>query len=194
MSQTENRPWALLVIDMQNDFVLPDAVLCVRGALATVPAIAQACDWFRERGWPVIWVTREHAADGSDVEAMRVALMRRHPFLVPGTPGCELVAGLEPGAGDLHVVKRRWSAFLQTELDWILRRLGVASVAVAGTQIPNCLRATVYDAISYGYETVMLSDCCSAQSEEVAESNYRDMRNVGVDCLPLTEFAVRSAS
>ena len=104
------------------------------------------------------------------------------------------MAGLEPRAGDPHVVKRRWSAFLQTELDWILRRLGVVSVAVAGTQIPNCLRATVYDAISYGYETVMLSDCCSAQSDEVAESNYRDMRNVGVDCLPLTEFAVRSAS
>ena len=49
-------PWALLVIDMQNDFVRPGAVLCVQGAEATLPSIRRACDWFRARAWPVIWV------------------------------------------------------------------------------------------------------------------------------------------
>ena len=67
-------PWALLVIDMQNDFVRSDSVLCVRGAEASLPRIRRACRWFRARGWPVIWVVREHAADGSDIEAMRLEL------------------------------------------------------------------------------------------------------------------------
>jgi nicotinamidase-related amidase len=193
MLMADRPDWALLVIDMQNDFVLPDAVLCVQGALATVPAIDRACRWFRGRAWPVVWVTREHAADGTDVETMRLALFRRQPFLVPGTPGCALVEGLRPEPGDLHVVKRRWSAFLQTELDWVLRRLGVTRIAVAGTQIPNCLRATVYDAVSHGYEAVLLTDCCSAQDEAVAEANYRDLRNIGVGCLPLEAFAAGPA-
>jgi len=188
---TESRkttPWALLVIDMQNDFVLPDAPLCVGGALATVPMVRRACDWFRTRGWPVIWVVREHAQDGSDVEAMRYELFRKTPALVPGTPGCAIVSGLEPRPDELRIVKKRWSAFMHTELDWVLRRKRIERVALSGTQIPNCLRATVFDAVCYGYQAVMLSDACSAQSEEIAEANYRDIRNIGVDCLALEQF------
>jgi len=183
-------PWVLLVIDMQDDFVQPSAPLCVRGALATVPAIRRACDWFRARGWPVIWVVREHAADGSDVEAMRCELFRKTPLLVPGTPGCAIVSGLDPRSDELRIVKKRWSAFMHTELDWVLRRKGIERIAVSGTQIPNCLRATVFDAVCYGYQAVMLSDACSAQTPEVAEANYRDIRAIGVDCVTLEQFAV----
>ena len=189
---TESRkttPWALLVIDMQNDFVLADAPLCVQGALATVPAIRRACECFRDRAWPVIWVIREHAADGSDVEAMRYELFRTTPVLVPGTPGCAIVSELSPRADELCIVKKRWSAFMRTELDWVLRRKGIERLAVCGTQIPNCLRATVFDAVCYGYQAVMLTDACSAQSAEIAEANYRDIRNIGVDCLRLEQFA-----
>ena len=182
-------PWALLVIDMQNDFVRPDAVLCVRGAEASLPSIRSACDWFRARGWPVIWVVREHAADGSDIEAMRLDLFRRTPVLVPGTPGCEIVAGLEPRPGEPRIVKKRWSVFMQTELDWVLRRIGVERIAVSGTQIPNCLRATVYDAVCYGYQCRLLSDACSAQNEEVKAANLRDIRDIGVECPTVEEFA-----
>jgi nicotinamidase-related amidase len=189
---TESRssaPWALLVIDMQNDFVLQGAPLCVSGALATLPAIRRACDWFRARDWPVIWVVREHAADGSDVEAMRYALFRQTPVLVPGTPGCAIVTGLDPRSDEPRIVKKRWSAFMHTELDWVLRRKGIERIAVSGTQVPNCLRATVFDAVCYGYRAVMLSDACSAESPEIAEANYRDIRDIGVDCVKLERFA-----
>lgn len=181
-------PWALLVIDMQNDFVRSDSVLCVRGAEATLPRIRRACRWFRARGWPVIWVVREHAADGSDIEAMRLELFRQTPVLVPGTPGCEIVSGLEPEPGEPRIVKKRWSAFLQTELDWVLRRRRLERIAVSGTQIPNCLRATVFDAVCYGYHCVLLSDASSAQDEEVKQANLKDIRNIGVACPTVEEF------
>lgn len=105
-------PWALLIVDMQNDFVLPDAVLCVAGAQVSIPTIRGVADWFRARRWPVIYLVREHAADGSDVERLRLDLFHRSPFLVPGTPGCDIVAGLEPRPGNLRLVKKRWSAFV----------------------------------------------------------------------------------
>jgi len=175
---------------MQNDFVLPDGLLCVAGAQATITAIAHAADWFRARGWPVVYVVREHAADGSDVERTRLGLFRRHPFLVPGTRGCEIVSGLEPRPGDLRIVKKRWSAFMHTELDWVLRRMGIERIAVSGTQIPNCLRATLFDAVCHGYEAVLLTDASSAQTPEVARHNLDDLRQIGVECLSMHAFAV----
>jgi nicotinamidase-related amidase len=187
----QSEPWALLVIDMQNDFVLPEARLCVRGALATVPTIAAAVDRFRRSGWPVIWVVREHAADGSDLERLRAEELQGDPVLVAGTAGAEIVAGLSPRSDEPRVVKKRWSAFMQTELDWLLRRRGVDRIAVSGTQIPNCLRATVFDAVSHDYRVALLTDACSAQSDEIAESNIRDIRNIGVVCLSLAEFGDR---
>jgi len=123
---------------------------------------------------------------------MRYELFRQTPVLVPGTLGCDVVSGLDPRPDELRIVKKRWSAFMHTELDWVLHRKGIGRIAVSGTQIPNCLRATVLDAVCYGYQAVMLTDACSAQSTEIAEANYRDIRNIGVDCLSLEQFAAGS--
>jgi len=78
---------------------------------------------------------------------------------------------------------------MHTELDWVLRRRGIERIAVSGTQIPNCLRATVFDAVCYGYRAVMLSDACSAQTPQVAEANYREICGIGAQCLSLEQFA-----
>jgi len=77
---------------------------------------------------------------------------------------------------------------MQTELDWVLRRIGVDRIAVSGTQIPNCLRATVFDAVCYGYQCRLLSDASSAQNDEVKAANLRDIRNIGVACPTVEEF------
>ena len=65
---------ALVIIDMQNDFVLPEAPLCVKGAQATVPTIQKLLDRARTEGWRVIHVIRQHRRDGSDVEIGRAPL------------------------------------------------------------------------------------------------------------------------
>jgi len=86
------------------------------------------------------------------------------------------------------VVKPRFSAFFGTELELILRRLGVDSVVVCGTQYPNCIRATAFDGLSYGYHTVVITDATSASTLVVAESNIRDMENIGIRCISFEEF------
>ena len=80
---------------------------------------------------------------------------------------------------DRIIVKPRFSAFFATNLDLVLRRLGVQTVVLAGTTTPNCIRTTCYDALSLDYDTVVLSDCTSSVSDAVQESNLADMQRIG---------------
>lgn len=182
---------ALIIIDMQNDFVDPKGVLCVAGAQSTIPAIADMADYARSKeDWIVIYIVREHRTNGLDVDQPRVPLFTdgKPGYCVPGTWGGEIVKGLEVKEGDLVVAKTRNSAFFQTPLDNILRRLGVKTCVLAGTQYPNCVRGTANDCMSLNYETICALECCSAKTPEVAEHNIFDMRNMGIKCLPIAEI------
>ncbi len=180
---------ALVIIDMQNDFVLPDAPLCVRGAQATIPTIRTLLDQAREQGWRIIHVIRQHRPDGSDVEKARVPLFAKGSGIcIPGTKGAEIVEELAPRPGETVLRKLRFSAFFQTELDMLLKRLGVDTLVITGTQYPNCVRGTAVDAMSHDYTPIVVTDACSAQNEEVAAANIRDMKNMGIACVTLAEL------
>jgi nicotinamidase-related amidase len=184
---------ALLIVDMQNDFVLPDAPAAVAGARETMPAIAALAEHARKRSWPVIHVVREHRPDGSDVEYTRRELFQNGGGIcVAGTPGARIVAELTPRSGDYVLTKQRFSAFLGTELDFLLRRLRVETLVVAGTQYPNCIRATAVDALGRDYRVIVVSDACSAQTERVAANNIEDMRNMGIACMAFQELSNHS--
>ncbi len=177
--------YALLMIDMQNGFLNPQSPLCIRGARATVPACAAAIAACRAAGVPVVFVNRAYRADGSDVEhTRRVVWAAGGRPLTPGSTG-PLSVENPPEFGrrdtDYQIVKPRYSAFFQTPLDLLLRRLGVTGVLLAGTTTPNCIRTTCYDAISLDYQVVVLSDCCSSNTEEIQRANLLDMANVGAD-------------
>ncbi|KXZ55555.1 hypothetical protein GPECTOR_2g1104 [Gonium pectorale] len=131
---------------------------------------------------PIIWVIREHDASGVDVEYTRAHLFKDGGAgsTVPGTKGAELVEGLEVRQGELVIVKKRFSAFLHTHLDLVLRRLRIRRVALCGVQTPNCVRATAVDALGHDYETVVLSDATASKSEAVQEANLEDMRCMGI--------------
>jgi len=183
---------ALIIVDMQNDFVLPDGPGCVAGAMATVPRIREVLDAFRAKRYPIFHVVREYRADGSDIEITRLKrFMNEVKMTVPGTPGCEVVKDLAPLPGEYRVVKNRFSGFMNTELDLILRRLKVETLAVCGTQYPNCIRATVFDAVSLGYETVVITDATSAATPAIAAANILDLRNIGVTCATFADVRER---
>lgn len=186
---TEKADKAIIVIDMQNDFVDPKGVLCVAGAKATIPAIAELLKYGREQKWKIVYIVRDHRHSGLDVDAPRVPLFvdGKPGYCVPGTWGHEIVDGIKPEKDDLIVSKFRNSAFFNTQLDLILRRLGVKTVILCGTQYPNCVRGTANDAMSYDYETVVCTDGSSAKTPEVAEANIFDMRNMGIKCISLEE-------
>ena len=130
---------ALIIIDMQNDFVLPSSPVHVSGAQATVPSVRKLLDTARSREWSVIHAVREYRRDASDIERPRVKdFLERGGYSISGTPGAKIVEELRPLEGEVRIVKQRFSAFMQTELDLILRRLGIKHVVICETQYPNC--------------------------------------------------------
>jgi nicotinamidase-related amidase len=180
---------ALLIIDMQNDFVLPHAPAVVSGAFASIPRVKDVLVWFRKLNYPIFHIVREYRDDGSDIEiTRRDAFLAGPSYAVPGSKGVEIVESLAPIHGEYRIVKPRFSAFFGTELDLILRRLNIGRLVICGTQYPNCIRATAFDGLSHGYETVVITDATSASCLEVAESNIRDMKNVGIRCLLFEDF------
>ncbi len=186
---------ALLMIDMQNGFINEASPLCIRGAKATVPACAQAIAAFRAADQTVVFVNRAYRPDGSDVELprRRVWASGGKP-LMPGSVGplsVENPPEFHRTPEDYEIIKPRYSAFFQTPLDLLLRRLGVEMVALAGTTTPNCIRTTCYDALSLDYRAVVLSDCCSSNTVDIQRANLLDMENAGAEVLTLEDYISR---
>ena len=181
---------ALLIIDMQNDFVLDGAPLHIPGAAKVVAQIQAVRNSFLEADLPVIHVMRVHRADGSDVEISRRNLFLRSPFAVEGTDGVEIIRDLTPQEGEFIITKTRMSAFLFTELDLLLRSLEADGVVVTGIQTPNCIRATVFDAFAYNYETWLVDDAVMAKDKEIHRDNVRDMENIGTRIITSDEVPI----
>ena len=184
---------AILMIDMENGFVDPRSGHCIRFAQSTVPACARALDLARTKGIPVFFVKRRYRQDGSDVEVTRFAQWKASGrSCAPGSRGfnsAQAPEALRPQPGDYSIIKPRWSAFFQTELDLLLRRLEIRTVILAGTTTPNCVRTTCYDAIALDYNVVVLSECCSSQTEEIQQANLGDMERVGAILMDNAAFA-----
>ena len=179
---------ALVIVDMQNDFVLPNAPQSVRGALQIIPNLQKVLRFFREKKLPVFHAIREYRADGSDIEKTRLVGFLKQSYCVPNTQGVQIIQELSPIDGEYRIIKNRFSAFMQTELDFILRRLEVQEIVVCGIQYPNCIRATVFDAIALGYDVTLIRDATGAQTKEVAKANIDDMKNINVECITTKEI------
>ena len=178
---------ALLIVDMQEDIVGRR-----ESTRRTVQPLRQVLDAFRRKGLPVVHIIRTYRRDWSDVELPRVAeFQERGPRVIENTPGARIVSQLAPREGEHVVVKKRWSGFFMTELPLLLHRLNVGSVVIGGTQTPNCVRSTAFDAISYDLETAVLSDGTSAATPEIHEANLLDMRNIGIELLSCEEACAR---
>lgn len=183
--------YVLLIIDMQNDFVLPppEGKARGRGALETVPRIAGALEYFRRNRCPVYHIIRQHSPDGSDVERFRrESFLANGGYTLPGSHGSEIVEPLKPRPGETVIIKKRFSGFMNTPLDLMLRNLDNPHLVICGTQYPNCIRMTVFDAVSLGYPVTLLTDATSAHTREIAENNIRDIREIGVSCITLEEY------
>lgn len=183
---------ALIMIDMQRAYLEHESPVCIPGAKETVPACAELIRACREREIPVVFVARCYRDDGSDVEHPRL-----EGWLQAGRPVSVSAQGILSGQfpeefgvkpDDYIVVKPRFSAFFGTELDALLRRLGVDSLLMAGTTTPNCIRTTAYDAIALEYNVAVLADCTSSATEEIQRVNLEDMARIGVQLMESKAF------
>ncbi|WJX42803.1 hypothetical protein P8452_29992 [Trifolium repens] len=183
---------ALIVIDMQKDFIEDGSPMLVRGGKDIIPNVIKAVEVARQRGILIVWVVREHDPLGRDVE-----LFRRHLYTSEkvgptskGSEGAELVDGLVIREGDYKLVKTRFSAFFSTHLHSFLQGAGINSLVVTGVQTPNCIRQTVFDAVALDYQSVtVLVDATAAATPAIHIANVFDMKNIGVATPTLQEWS-----
>ena len=186
---------AFIIIDQQKDFNLPGAPFRVDCGLEAEPYIEQALAATREvnkeiNNIPVFHVFRYYRADGTDCEITRYDAFASKCYhgCTIGEEGAEELDPIHPIPGEYCIVKQRWSAFFHTELDLILRRVGVKQVILTGVQTPNCIRGTVWDANSLDYEVIVLTDATNAKTPEVHQANLFDMKNIGIKMMTTAEY------
>ncbi len=180
---------ALVIIDMQNDIAHPDGQMFIRDAAGRLTAMGAVLDAFREAQQPVIHVVRSYREDGWDVEHFRVPYFQAgRGMLIEGTWGRMIIDRLNPVEGEPIVVKQRFSAFFQTELDLLLRRARVERIAVVGVNLPNCPRATMFDAISLDYDVIAVEDALATANEDTRIANLNDLKGVGIRVATVEEI------
>lgn len=155
---------ALLVIDMERDFVDAGAVQETPGGRAIVPAINRLIAWARAHGVPVIFTHEMHRADLSDYG---IELEFDPVHCLEGTPGCELTDGLDARPGDYRIRnKRRYDCFLGTDLDLLLRARRITNLVCCGVTTHCCVMSTVYSARNLDYRVLVPRDAVAAVSPE----------------------------
>ncbi len=146
---------ALVIIDMQNDFVRDEGTLQVKSAPDTVPAIGRLLELARDSGMRVAFSQDTH--DPGDPE---FAIWPEHALR--GTWGWEMIEELAPRDGELVVQKVRYDAFYGTELDHMLRLWGVKTILLCGTVANICVHYTAASAALRWYDVVIAKDAVSA--------------------------------
>jgi nicotinamidase-related amidase len=155
---------ALLVIDMANDFVAAGAVMQTPGGLAIIPVINRLITWARSWNAPVIFTHETHRPDRSDYG---IELEFDPVHCVEGTPGAELVAGLDVRPHDYHITaKRRYDCVLGTDLDLLLRNKRIENLVTCGVTTHQCVMSTVFTARHLDYRVLVAADACAGVSAD----------------------------
>jgi ureidoacrylate peracid hydrolase len=176
---------ALLVVDVQNDFVHPEGRsgrtgIDVSPLRAAVVQINRLIDAARESGTPVIYIRVEH---GAEVDTAPYRARYEHRGMTPGdtlchagTWGSALYEDLRPPrAADLQLVKHGYDAFSVEELPAILRERGVGTVVVTGVVANLCVRATTFSAFEHGFFPVVPRESTASVEDGLAKRTLEDI-------------------
>ncbi len=176
---------ALIVVDMQNDFIHPDGWFAGKGIdltpiRAVIPAIERLAIGLRRADIPVIWLNWGVRADRANLPPLTVEKGRgggsptysdpspsgRGHILVRDEWGAAIADGLTVAPSDLVVHKHRLSGFWDNELDSILRQRGITTLLFAGVNIDRCVFSTLQDANFLGYDCMLVEDSCQTVSPD----------------------------
>lgn len=177
---------ALVLVDMQNDFLHPDGAYGRANqscdAIAALPArLAGVAEAMRSAGG---WIASTHftLVPGKGGEPfISPHLKQLRPFLgkgdfAPGSHGQALIDQLQPA--DLSVEKVAFSAFYQSRLEWMLNRAGIETLIFGGIVTNGGVASTVRDAHVRDFHTTVLSDGCAAFSDEAHESTIASLSTI----------------
>jgi ureidoacrylate peracid hydrolase len=177
----ETSKTALLVIDMQNDFgskggMFDRAGLDISMIQATVQPTSKVLAAARNSGIPIVYLKMGFRPDLSDLGTVNSPNRTRHlhfgagqkviapdgtegRFLIRDRWNTDIISELKPKTEDKIVYKHRFSGFFETELDAVLKRLGIKYLVVTGCTTSVCVESTVRDAMFRDYSCVLLEDC-----------------------------------
>ncbi|RLU02318.1 MAG: cysteine hydrolase [Ketobacter sp.] len=188
------RSTALIIIDMQRDFIEPGGfgsslgndVSKLRRAIEPCQALLTAA---RRLGMMVIHTREGHRADLSDAHPAKV--LRGKPstrigaegpmgrILIRGEPGHDIIPELYPIAGEMVIDKPGKGAFYQTDLELILTTGGISTLLVCGVTTEVCVHTTIREGNDRGYRCVAVSDCCASYFDEFHETGLRMIKAQG---------------
>ena len=153
-----NKKYAILVVDMLNDFVT--GALGCDNARAIVKPTQELLEEARKNNVPVIFCNDSHLK-GVDKE-----LDFWGDHAIRGTMGADVIPELPISEKDYVILKRRYSAFFQTDLDLLLKELGVTTVVITGLHTHMCCRHTAADAFQNNYEVIFANEATNAFTKE----------------------------
>jgi ureidoacrylate peracid hydrolase len=179
--EVDPRKTAVIVVDMQNDFLIKGGLLDRMGIDVVpirkiVPRIQETLEAARKAGLLIVYLKMGYRPDLSDIgsedspmgrdnrraqvgEKTRAPDGREGRVLVRDTWNTDIIEELKPHPGDILVYKTRYSGFYNTELDAILKRRGIRTLIMTGCTTSVCVESTLRDAMFRDYTPVLLSDC-----------------------------------
>ena len=177
---------ALLIIDMQRDFLDPEGYIArtgvdVRGLRAIIPNVRRLLDAARAKGVRVIHTREGHRPDLSDLSAVKArrAAGAGAPIgstgplgrlLVRGEPGHAIIAELQPLPSEPVIDKPGFGAFYATDLEQLLRVADVRTLIIVGVTTDICVHSTLREAVDRGFECLTVGDACAAGDPAIHEA------------------------
>lgn len=186
---------ALVLVDLQNDFLHPDGAYGRAGqsapAIAALPQrLAPLAEAMRRAGG---WIVSTHFTliPGKHGEPLIAPQLRKlRPFLakgdfVPGSFGHDLVDALKPA--DLTIEKVAYSAFYMSRMEFVLRRAGIETLIFSGIVTNGGVASTLRDAHLRDFHPILLRDGCAAFSEPVHDVTIASLATIAevTDCASL---------
>ena len=185
-SKIQAEATALVIVDMQNDFIHPNGAYGRAGqtaeTISALPArLKRLANTIRAAGG---WIVSTHftLVPGKAGEPFISEHLRSlRPFLAkgdfaPGSFGHDLIDELTPA--DLKVEKVAFSAFYQSRMDWMLRRAGIKTLVFGGIVTNGGVASTARDAHVRDYDIVIIKDGCGAFSQEAHDATIESLATI----------------
>jgi len=169
------RSTAVIVIDMQNAFVAKGATYETPGARTMIPKLERILAFAREHEMPIIWTQSDHSAPYSGIMLKKFPTIREDKYLWQGDPSFELYPEMAPRPGEFRVVKHKYDAFFETNLDAILRNQSIKTVVIVGTATNVCCESTARSAFFRDYCVAFPSDCYASFDDSMHQATLKTL-------------------
>lgn len=168
---------ALVVVDMQKEFLVDGAMVPVWGGPAILPRLSRLIDTFRHHDQPVIYT--KHSYYNPEIDGGTTGewwkLKKDSKFLKAGRSKTEIHPQIAPRDDEYVVTKQRYSGFHNTNLAALLRKYGVRDVVIAGAASNCCCEATAHDALFNDFHVFFLADGTGGSDERGHVATLRDI-------------------